>query len=26
VFGRMNVNKQIRITKPNKLPAIFKEK
>ena len=26
VFGRMNINKQLRVTKPNKLPSIFKEK
>jgi len=26
VFGRMNVNKQLRVTKPNKLPSVFKEK
>jgi len=24
VFGRMNVNKQLRVTKPNKLPSVFK--
>lgn len=24
VFGRMNVNKQLRVTSPNKLPSIFK--
>jgi len=26
VFGRMNVNKQLKITRPNKLPSVFKEK
>jgi len=26
VFGRMNVNKQVKVTKPNKLPSVFKEK
>lgn len=26
VFGRMNVNKQFRVTKPNKLPSVFKER
>jgi len=26
IFGRMNVNKQLRVTKPNKLPSVFKEK
>jgi len=26
IFGRMNVNKQLKIKKPNKLPSIFKEK
>jgi len=26
VFGRMNVNKQLRVTKPNRLPSVFKEK
>lgn len=24
VFGRMNVNKQVRITSPQKLPSVFK--
>jgi len=24
-FGRMNVNKQMRVTKPNKLPLVFKK-
>ena len=24
VFGRMNVNKQLRVTKPQKLPSVFK--
>ena len=24
VFGRMNVNKQLRVTSPQKLPAVFK--
>ncbi|ADN10063.1 DUF167 domain-containing protein [Sulfurimonas autotrophica] len=26
VFGRMNVNKQLRVTRPNKLPSVFKAK
>jgi len=26
IFGRMNVNKQLKITKPNRLPSVFKEK
>jgi len=26
VFGRMSVNKQVKIVKPNKLPLVFKEK
>ena len=26
IFGRMNVNKQVKITKPNTLPSVFKEK
>lgn len=25
VFGRMNVNKQLRITAPTKLPTVFKQ-
>ena len=24
-FGRMNVNKQLRVTSPNKLPSVFKK-
>jgi len=24
VFGRMNVNKQVKITKPTKMPSVFK--
>jgi uncharacterized protein YggU (UPF0235/DUF167 family) len=26
VFGRMNVNKQLRVKAPNKLPSVFKER
>jgi len=25
IFGRMNVNKQLKVTKPNKLPSVFKD-
>jgi len=25
VFGRMNVNKQLRVTSPKKLPSVFKK-
>jgi len=26
VFGRMNINKQVKITKPKKLPSVFKKR